>query len=296
MSQTREILEPQKGLRGAGARRVPVFMYHHIGPYPPGCCEGLSITPEVFERQIRWLARRGFNTIRTADWMAWIREAKPLPTKPLLLTFDDAYADTARHALPVLQRYGFSGVLFVVTTTIGGTNAWDEAVGYPTLRIMTAEEIRYWAGQGIEFGAHTRTHPDLTGVSPEQLEDEIAGSGADLGEILQTRVSTFAYPYGFFNLDAQRAASRAFDLSFTTQEGVNTLDTDPHGLLRATVLPGDGWMKLEWRARFGFDPVKRLRNYYLPGLYDTVASRVRPAIVKACFGSAEENDHRDAQH
>jgi peptidoglycan/xylan/chitin deacetylase (PgdA/CDA1 family)/glycosyltransferase involved in cell wall biosynthesis len=267
--------------------RLPVFMYHHIGAPPAGCCEGLSITPEVFEQQIRWLARHGYKTIRIMDWVAWIREGKPLPEKPLLLTFDDAYAETAKYALPVLQRHRFSGVVFVVTGRIGKTNAWDEAVGYPSLRIMTAEEIRHWARQGMEFGAHTRTHADLTKVSPQELEDEIAGSSADLGELLQTRIPSFAYPYGLFNTAAQQAASRLFDLSFTTEEGINTLGTPPHGLLRVPVLPQDPPVKLGWRARFGFDPEERVLARYRPWL--------RPLIIKAFFGSAEENDHPPAR-
>jgi peptidoglycan/xylan/chitin deacetylase (PgdA/CDA1 family) len=272
--------------------RLPVFTYHHIGEHPPGCCEGLSISPAVFERQIRWLARHGYHTIRVTDWLAWMQEGKPLPKKPLLLTFDDAYADTAQHALPVLQRHGFSGAIFVVTRLIGKTNEWDEAVGYPPLRIMTAEEIRQWARQGMEFGAHTRTHPDLTQVSPEQLEDEIGGSSADLGELLQTRVLSFAYPYGFFNGAAQQAASRIFDLSFTTEEGINTLGTDPHGLFRVAVLPQDPLVKLGWRARFGFDPVERLRTRYRPWLRHSIIERIRPLIIKTFFGSAEETPPR----
>jgi peptidoglycan/xylan/chitin deacetylase (PgdA/CDA1 family) len=251
-------------LRHEFGMRLPVFMYHHIGENPRVCVSGLSIPADVFERQIRWLARHGYTTIRVTDWAAWIREGKPLPEKPLLLTFDDAYADTARYALPVLQRYGFSGVVFVVTSLIGQTNAWDEAVGRPSLRIMTAEEIRHWARHGMEFGAHTRTHPDLTQVSPQQLEEEIAGSSADLGELLQARVTSFAYPYGFFNAAVQQAVSKVFDLSFTTEEGLNTLGTDPHGQFRVPVWPKDPLVKLGWRARLGYDPVLRLRTRFRP--------------------------------
>jgi peptidoglycan/xylan/chitin deacetylase (PgdA/CDA1 family) len=146
---------------------------------------------------------------------------------------------------------------------------------------MTAEEIRHWAGQGMEFGAHTRTHPDLRQVSPQQLEDEIAGSSTDLGALLQARITSFAYPYGFFDAAAQEAAGKVFDLSFTTEEGINTLGTNLHGLFRVGVLPEDPLVKLGWRARWGFDPVERLR-YHL-------RSRVRPLIIKVFFGSAEEN-------
>lgn len=268
-------------LRREFGMRLPVFLYHHIGENPKGGVPGLSIPPEVFEKQIRWLSRQGYKTIRATDWVAWVRAGKPLPERPVLLTFDDAYADMARHALPVLQRYGFTGVVFVATGLIGQINAWDVKVGRPSLRLMTAAEIRHWARQGMEFGAHSRTHPDLTQVSPQQLEEEIAGSSADLTELLQTRITSFAYPYGICNAAAQQAASRVFDLSFTTEPGVNTLWTDPYHQLRVEVLAEDPLVKLGWRARFGFDPVERslapLRQW------------LRPLIIRTFFGSAEKS-------
>jgi peptidoglycan/xylan/chitin deacetylase (PgdA/CDA1 family)/glycosyltransferase involved in cell wall biosynthesis len=270
-------------LRREFGMRLPVLMYHRIGEIPHGCVLGLSIPPNVFEHHIRWLARHGYKTIRVADWLAWIREGKSLPPKPLLLTFDDAYADTAQYGLPVLQRYGFSGVVFVVTGVIGQTNKWDEAAGNPSLRMMTAEQIRHWARQGIEFGAHTRTHPDLTIVSSQKLEEEIAGSSADLGELLQTRITSFAYPYGFFNEAAKQVASRVFDLSFTIEQGINTLAADPHAQRRVMVLPDDPLVKLGWRARFGFDPVERLRERFL-----LLRMHIRRVFIKVFFGSTEE--------
>ena len=89
-------------------RKLPVLMYHHVGPYRPGTYRPITISPERFERQIRWLARRGYAGITPSDWLRWLREGKGLPEKPILLTFDDAYADVAQYALPILKRYGFS--------------------------------------------------------------------------------------------------------------------------------------------------------------------------------------------
>jgi len=258
--------------------RLPVFMYHHIGETPRGWVPGLSLPPAVFERQIRWLARLGYKAIQSNEWLEWIRTGKPLPEKPILLTFDDAYADLARYALPVLKRYGFTGLVFVITGLIGRTNLWDQAAGYPSLAMMTAEQIRCWAQQGMEFGAHSRTHPHLTQISTEQLEDEIAGSRNDLEVLLQTHITSFAYPYGPFNEAARSLAERVFDLSFTTEDGINTLGTDRHRQRRAWPLPQDSWMTLWWRLHVGYDPVAR------------ALSHLRRVIIKVFFGSAEDRD------
>ena len=108
-------------------RKLPVLLYHHVGHFKPGTYRELTVLPEKFERQIRWLARRGYIGVRPADWLNWVRDGKSLPEKPILLTFDDAYADVAEYALPILRKYGFSGAVFVVTERLGGTNTWDEA-------------------------------------------------------------------------------------------------------------------------------------------------------------------------
>ena len=251
-----------KALVSEFGRRLPVLLYHHVGPLRPGTPPGLTVSPKQFERQVRWLARRGYAGIRPADWAAWRTDGKPLPAKPVLLTFDDAYADLVEHALPVLRRYGFGAVVYVVTGQLGGTNAWDEARGSTTLWLMTAEQIRYWATQGIEFGAHSRTHADLTTLAIEELAGEVVGSRNDLAELLGSRVVSFAYPYGFYNQAVHDCVRGAFDLAFLageTMNGMNYFETAPHLLQRTLVLPADSWLDVACRARWGRSPLMDLR-------------------------------------
>lgn len=246
------------------ARSLPVLLYHHVGPRRPGTPASLSISPRDFELQIELLARAGYTGIRPAQWLAWLREARPLPKKPILLTFDDGYADTAEHALPVLQRRGFGACLFIVTGELGGTNSWDEAKGAGTLRLMTAERIRFWSRQGFEFGAHTRKHRDLTRLNAEDLRAEVAGSADDLAALLGARPSCFAYSYGYCDANARRSAEDAFALAFTIEAGLNTLATDPLMLKRTGVKPGAPGLDFRLRARFGRNPFGGLRKLLRP--------------------------------
>ena len=244
------------------AVRLPVLCYHHVGPERPGTLPTLTVSPERFERHVRWLARRGFHGIRPADWVRWRREGKGLPEKPVLFTFDDGYADLAEHAFPVLRHYGFGAAVYVVTKHLGGTNAWDEARGSGTHRLLTAEQIRQWGAQGIEFGAHGRTHPDLTTLAPAQLEDEVAGSRRDLESIVGAKVGSFAYPYGFHNPTVVDCVRRSFDLAFAIDPGLpgmNYLVTDPHLLERTMVQPVDSELDVESRARWGKSPLLEMR-------------------------------------
>lgn len=239
--------------------RLPVLLYHHVGPPAPGRGGWLTVPPEQFERQMAWLVRRGYTGIRSADWLGWCRDNKPLPARPVLLTFDDAYADLADYAFPILQRYNFGAAVFVVTEHVGGANVWDEARGGPTRRLLTAEQIRHWAARGIEFGAHSRTHRDLTAVSTAELEEQILGSGEDLARLLGTRPVAFAYPYGYSNQAVRAGVQRAFALAFTTEEGLNALHSDGYALRRTTVLPSDTPADLAARLWLGWSPLDRVR-------------------------------------
>ena len=238
---------------------MPVLLYHHVGPFKAGTYRELTVSPEKFERQVRWLARRGYVGIKPADWLNWVRDGKSLPEKPILLTFDDAYADIAEYALPILRKYGFSGTVFVVTERLGGTNTWDEAQGCGTLHLMTAEQIRYWAGQGIEFGAHSRTHAHLSKLSAAELSAEVAGSKSDLSALLGHPIVSFAYPYGDYNDAVHDLVRGEFDLAFSIEEGLNYLSGDLHLLKRSFVGPGDSLLEFALTVRRG--GIRRIRDW-----------------------------------
>lgn len=257
--------------------KLPVLLYHNVGPPRPRTLPQLTISPKQFEKQVRRLARMGYAGIRPSDWLRWCHEGTPLPDKPILLTFDDAYADLADYALPLLRQYGFGAAVFVVTRQVGGTNVWDEQRGIGTLRLMTAEQIRHWAAQGIEFGAHSRTHTDLTKLSGDELKGEIIGSRDDLANLLGLRIVSFAYPYGYYDQTVLDCVRRAFDLAFSADEGPNTLRTDPHLLRRTMVKHKDSLADLEYRARWGWNPMEQFRARV------RLRSRVR-AVASFVFG------------
>src|SRR5579884_2360813 len=184
----------------ARQHRLSVLMYHHVGPRPSSISPLITMTSAVLERQMVWLAKGGYTAISAEHCLAWREGRATLPPKPVLLTFDDAYADLAAHALPVLERHGLSALVFVVTGLIGAVNRWERAQGDSTpLGLMSADDIRYWARRGIDFGGHSRTHPDLSTLGHSELEEEIRGSQSDLQELLDVPVSCFAYPYGRYN-------------------------------------------------------------------------------------------------
>jgi peptidoglycan/xylan/chitin deacetylase (PgdA/CDA1 family) len=249
--------------------QLPVLLYHHVGPSRAGTFPELTVSAERFARHVRWLARRGYVGIRPADWLAWCRNGQGLPRRPVLLTFDDAYADLTTYALPVLRRHNFGGAVFVVTRHIGDENKWDRLRGSEAHRLMTADQIRDWAVRGIEFGAHGRTHADLTILSDRQLREEIDGSRNDLADVTGLKVPAFAYPFGRTNEAVRNRVRAVFDCAFSCDEGLNTASADRYGLCRSMVRPDDSTVALVCRVRFGRYPVDKWRAHL------RIRSRVR---------------------
>jgi peptidoglycan/xylan/chitin deacetylase (PgdA/CDA1 family)/glycosyltransferase involved in cell wall biosynthesis len=261
-----------KALQQEYGARLPILMYHSIGPLRPGFDRFLTIPAEMFEQHLRWLARSGFTPIHLADWIAYQREGKPLPTNPIVLTFDDAYRDTADFGFPLLKKYGFKGTLFVVTNHIGGTNVWDLPLGVSEQHLMTAKEILDWSANGIEIGSHSLSHPDLRECTADQIRDELTHSREHLELLLGTRVRVFAYPYGYLDNRAIEVARTAYDAALTCDLGINLLSTDPMRLRRAFVLPSFTLGQMFWSTRFGY-------NLLLTGRIQ-IGKRLKPILLR----------------
>lgn len=248
------------GYRAEFGQDLPVLMYHHVGPEVPNTYPELTVSPSVFERQMIALRDAGFHPVTIAAWLEWCRSAKPLPDNPVLLTFDDAYADLERHAFPVLESLAFPAHVFVVTSQLGGTNVWDEARGSGSHRLMTAEAIQQWNSKGVQFFPHSHSHADLTGVDDPQLAAELDDSRAKLKSLLGSDPVAFAYPYGKLDARVVEGARQRFTSAFTTLEGVNGLSTDPLLLHRTQVSGKESLATFLRRARTGENTIDDLRG------------------------------------
>jgi peptidoglycan/xylan/chitin deacetylase (PgdA/CDA1 family) len=232
-------------------RRLPILTYHHVGPSKPDVHPLLTVAPDDFAKQVAWLAHRGYSSITTPDWTKWLAETRPLPKKPVLITFDDGYDDIAQYALPTLSRYGFTAVVYIITGLIGKTNEWDQRIGRGELRLMTAQQIKEWAAKGIEIGSHTRDHPDLRSLSQSELEDQVFGSAADLQRILGKAPASFAYPFGHFNQAVRDCVARAYQTSVTVVERLCSDQDDPWLMPRLWTRPTEGLSIFKQRVKLG---------------------------------------------
>jgi len=219
----------------AGSDRTvtpPVFMYHSISPSTEPDPHRLRVHPSRLDRHLRLLSRLGLRGVSLGELLRAQEQGR---ARGLVgLTFDDGYADFLDHAVPVLERHGMTGTLYVVAGRLGGANDWDDG---PRLPIMDADQVRAVAAAGHEVGSHTMTHPRLAGADPADLAREVVESRRVLSAVLQAEVPGFCYPYGSYD-DAAAEAVRAAGYDHACVTG----DYDPGDrftLPRCYVSPGD---------------------------------------------------------
>jgi peptidoglycan/xylan/chitin deacetylase (PgdA/CDA1 family) len=200
----RHLYEPSSPIDVLPGRRVPlVLMYHRVGEvdHDP---HSLAVSPWRFAQQMAWLKRRGLRGVAIGKLVDAMYSGRK---KGLVgITFDDGYGDLVDHVPGLLQHYGFSATVFVVTRRLGSVNDWDENTPWPLLDV---DGLRQLADGGFEIASHGRTHVSLAGMDPARLREETYGSRTDLDELLGGQIRGFAYPYGSVDAPARAAVRGA---------------------------------------------------------------------------------------
>ncbi|WP_329548566.1 polysaccharide deacetylase family protein [Streptomyces sp. NBC_01356] len=223
-------------------RPVPILMYHSIARQPSDATRELSVTPDAFAEQMALLYDQRFTPVSTARLAASWREGKPLPERPVLVTFDDGYEGVHRHGLPVLAKHGFAATLFVSTGWIRG--AYDTGGGLDTM--LDWDQVRKLAAEQVEIGGHSHTHPQMDQLAEDALRFEVLRCREIVAEELGTRPASFAYPYGYSSRrvrDAVRAAG--FAQSLAVGNALARRRQGPYALQRVTVRRSTGIEEFE---------------------------------------------------
>ena len=184
---------------------VPVLMYHEVATRTDTASR-LAVPPEAFAAQLAHLHDARYQTITMSALASALAGRTGLPERPVVLTFDDGFADFHETALPLLQNYGFTATVFVTTGWI--EDAGPAARRRPA-RMLTWHQVAEVAATGVEIGAHSHTHPELDQLSAPQLERELREAKSLLEDRLGSSVPALAYPFGYSNARVRRAARAA---------------------------------------------------------------------------------------
>jgi len=199
-----------------GMIEASVLMYHHIGPLPDDHDKirySLTVSQEDFESQLKYLKENNFNILTLGELEKSIAQNK-VPVKPVIITFDDGYEDNFIYAKPILEKYGFWGTFFIISSKIGQAE------------YMSEEQIKELA-KGNEIGSHSYSHPSLVRLSNYYLERELKTSKDNLQALIGKEVVSFCYPAGKFDdRTVEKLKEFGYNIAVTTEAATGSIDVN----------------------------------------------------------------------
>lgn len=197
----------------ASCANVPTLMYHHVQNLQSAKAGGflsLDVTPEFFQKQMQYLKDKHYTVISMQDLVNFFNSNTPLPSKPILITFDDGYDDFSTRAVPILNAFHYPATLFDATGLMENP------------RYLTWSQIKDAASSGkILIANHTWSHHSMNAAN-SVIEREITTAENQLHEKGYDSPKVFAYPYGSYNGYAKAyLQAQGFQVAFTTKHGTN---------------------------------------------------------------------------
>jgi peptidoglycan/xylan/chitin deacetylase (PgdA/CDA1 family) len=165
----------------AGLVIAPILLYHHIGDV--GYSNRYYVSPDTFREQMQALHDWGYSTITPSDLVNVLINGGELPSRPVVITFDDGNLDVYQNAFPIMQEMGFVGAFYIVANRL-------ESNGY-----VNVGQLQEMAAAGWEIGSHGMSHIDLT-IDYSVVRLEVLQSRLTLEDAIGVPVKTFAYPFG----------------------------------------------------------------------------------------------------
>ncbi|WP_368165313.1 polysaccharide deacetylase family protein [Aeromonas sp. R6-2] len=223
-------------------REMPVIMYHRfIDHESEKGVHGTWIPAAMFEKHLKLLKRLGYETLTFRDLAekGFIHRLE-YGKKYLMITVDDGYLDNLTRMLPLLEKYGYKAVVYVVTGE--DHNRWD--VEHPTnpdtrVPLMNSDQLKALVASGhVEIGGHTLTHPRLSQLSSDQQAHEIGENKRQLEALLGHPLLSFAYPYGDLNEGAKaQTIAAGYRYVVATNSGPKVMHRDPYQIRRIAIFP-----------------------------------------------------------
>ena len=228
-------------------------MYHRVVVEAPrNSRHGIWVTIQSFEQNLISLKQRGYSPITFEQYQRFLNGEFTLPKKPVILTFDDGYEDNYTCAFPLLKKYGFLAVIFLVADATRRTNFWD--TDEPEVHLLNRKQINEMTAAGIEFGSHTVTHPDLSQCSPAQVNKELVESKHVIAQMTGKEIISVAYPYGAVNGTIKSlAADSGYTFGIATNSGPVKFYQDLFEVRRTQIFP--------WTDKYGF--WKKTQRWYV---------------------------------
>lgn len=245
-------------------------MYHQITPRPHPAFRKYTVTPQAFAAHMKWLALANYVPI-TLDALLQHRLCyTSLPSRPVIITFDDGFYDCVHYAVPILQAHSFTAIFYLVAGLVGQSSRWIVAERGFELPLMGWAAARQLEAEGFHCGSHSMSHPRLAEQSAAACRNELLYSRQLLEDQLGHEVVHLAYPFGSYNESVRAiAADAGYRSACSVRIGLSTLNDDLLALHRVPVTGQDSL----------FDFICRLHTAFTPGeLLRSKISRLKPCV------------------
>jgi peptidoglycan/xylan/chitin deacetylase (PgdA/CDA1 family) len=263
-------------------KKVPILMYHSISQCANPKFHEFTVPPALFADQMAYLYQHAYTPITITQFInARRQEGCTLPERPVILTFDDGFADFSTEALPVLQQYSFAATLYIATAFINGTSRWMQHEGEATRLMLTWNQLSEISTCGIECGAHSHCHRQLDILPQSMAHNEIVQCKRLLEDHLGQEVLSFAYPHGYHSVAIQRLVQEAgYTSACAVKYAMSSESTNAFALARLSV-----------GADTSVDAFAALLNKRIPSAVKTIYIRTRIPVwrlARRCSASVTQ--------
>lgn len=239
---------------------VLILMYHQVDTPRSSQEQRFCTPPADFEAQMGWLVQAGYRGVSLDEVRAHVAGERRIEGNAVHITFDDGFVGVLEHALPALKQHSMPATLFALPGQTGATNEWMWRRDFPLRAILSAEQLRLLADEGVTIGSHTRNHVRLTELPAEQATAEIADSRKELEDMLGRSVDYFAYPFGLFDEAVRDIVAQAgYRAACSTRSGFNRQGEDVFLLRRLDIAGTDRLWQFRQKLRFGTNESSRLQ-------------------------------------
>ena len=212
---------------------VPILLYHSVSADPPGWIAPYALTPGTFAAHLDAVLASGRQPLTVSAYRDGLAGGG-LPRRPVLITFDDGFADFASQALPMLAARGLPSTLYVTTGSLADP---PPASVLPPAPMLRATDLPGLEAAGVEIGAHSHTHRQLDLLASREVAAELARSRDVLAAALGHRIRSFSYPHSYWRRPMLPLVEAAgFDSACAVGNGLSSIRDHPLALSRLMAL------------------------------------------------------------
>lgn len=245
--------------------RIPILMYHSISEDKSNSVHSYyktTTSPRIFSEQMNFLAENNYRVISVNEITELFNSLHSITEqKYAIITFDDGFRDFYTEAFPILQKYGFTSTVYLPTTFISKNRGV-----FKDKECLNWDEVIYLYKQGVTFGSHTVTHPQLKSLKRDEVEREIKKSKEIIEDKIGKPVDSFSYPYAFPEKDKDftgylKNILKKYDYknAVSTRIGTTTSQNEPFSLKRIPVNSCDDITLFKAKLNGGYDWMYKLQ-------------------------------------